>query len=146
MADIQFKIFKMYPMEEILDGKMTFAEARKYMDEHASHDRPVCYRAFNPYNHQWYSGELQYCGGRKVYDNLGLLYILDPDYRNMWRPGQCTWYLWEVSEGRKFIQSYNSNEMAEMVRTRRQEIGDEERLFEEGDKKVYVVEPCDVKI
>ena len=72
-------------MEQLFDGMMTFTEARKFMDEHASYERRVGFKVFNDLLNCWQDFKDSYHGGRKVYDNHGDLYIIDQDYRNMWK-------------------------------------------------------------
>ena len=80
-----FMITKCCPKEQIFDGDMTFTEARKFMDEHASSDRRVVFKVYNDLTYKWEDGGDSYYGNRNVYDNHGQHYIIDPDYRNMWK-------------------------------------------------------------
>ena len=64
---------------------MTFTEARKFMDENATYERRVVFKVFNDALNQWQDFRDSYHGNRKVYDHNGDLYIIDPDYRNMWK-------------------------------------------------------------
>ena len=135
-----FKISRYCPQEEIFDGMMTFTEARKFMDENASFERRVGYKVFNDMLNRWEDFGDSYHGGRKVYDKKGNLNIIDPDYRHMWSPEACGWYVWEVSRGRRFIISLGTKEKAEDVCARYQKI-----YNSESDPKQYVVEPSDVE-
>ncbi len=85
MEKHHFKITRYCPTEELFNGMMTFTEARKFMDEHASYERRVGFMVFNDLLNRWENfKEEAYHGDRKVWDK-GELYILDPDYRNMWK-------------------------------------------------------------
>lgn len=133
-----FKIYKYCPKEEIFDGIMTYTEARKFMDENATFERRVSFEVFDELRNRWENFGDSYHGGRKVYNKEGNLYILDPDYRNMWRPEVCRWYIWEVSEGRLFITSMDTKEKAEscckiMLQT-------------SYGNMIYKVEPCDIEV
>lgn len=79
-----FIITRYCPKEQIFDGFMTFTEARKFMDEHASDERRVGFMVYNDLINKWQDFGDSYHGGRKVYDKHGQLNIIDPDYRNMW--------------------------------------------------------------
>ena len=92
---------------------MTFTEARKFMDENASFERRVGFQVFNERLNRWEDFGDSYHGGRKVYDKRGNLNIIDPDYRSMWSPWNCGWYIWEVSQGRRLIISLGTKEKAE---------------------------------
>lgn len=135
-----FKISKYNPRELIFDGEMTFTEARRYMDEHADFERRVGFEVFNDATNEWERFDDSYHGGRKVYDK-GDLYIIDPDYRSMWSPESCGWYIWEVSKGRRFIMSLGTKERAEEVCARFQKW-----YNYESDPRQYIVEPSDVKV
>lgn len=136
---LHFKISKYCPEEEIFNGIMTFTEARKFMDENASFERRVGYKVYNDMLNRWEDFKDSYHGGRKVYDKNGDLYIIDPDYRDMWRPEACEWYVWEVSRGRQFIISLDTKEKAEEVCARYQKI-----YNYESDPRQYIVEPSDI--
>ena len=80
-----FIITRYCPKEQLFAGMMTFTEARKFMDEHASYERRVGFKVFNELRNTWEDfRDIAYHGGRKVYDN-GELYIIDPDYRHIWK-------------------------------------------------------------
>ena len=64
---------------------MTFTEARRFMDENASDERRVSFKIFNDSIGKWQDFGDCYHGGRKVYDKEGQLYMMDIDYRNMWK-------------------------------------------------------------
>ena len=138
-----FIITRYCPMEQLFDGMMTFTEARKFMDEHASFERRVGFKVFNElYNNgsgRWEDFKDSYHGGRKVYDNKGYLYILDPDHRGMWKPEDQAWHLWFVrNDGtRMFIQSFKSEEQANKRR---------DYLTADWKEGTYIVEPSDIKI
>lgn len=134
-----FRIYRYCPKEQIFDGEMTFTEARKFIDENASFERRVGFEVFNDNLNRWESFKDSYHGGRKVWDN-GQLYIIDPDYGDMWKPENCRWYIWEVSKGRRFIISVSTKERAEELCARYQKWYDYE-----SDHRQYIVEPCDVK-
>ena len=119
---------------------MTFTEARKFMDENATFERRVGFEVFNDALNRWEKFDDSYHGGRKVWDK-GELYIIDPDYRNMWKAENCGWYIWEVSRGRRFIISLGTKEKAEEVCARYQKWYDYE-----SDHRQYIVEPSDVQI
>lgn len=136
-----FKITRYCPKEEIFDGMMTFTEARKFMDENATFERRVGFEVFNDELNRLEDFGDSYHGGRKVYDKKGNLYIIDPDYRNMWLAENCGWYVWEVSQGRRFIISLGTKERAEDVCALCQKWYDHE-----GDHRQYIVEPSDVQI
>ena len=138
MNQEHFKIFKYCPKEEIFDGMMTFTEARKFMDNNATNERRIDFQVFNETLNRWEKFGDCYHGGRKVYIG-GVLFIIDPDYRNMWLAEHCGWYVWEVSKKRRFIISLSSKEKAEEVCERLQ------KWYEyESDHKKYSVEPSDV--
>ena len=139
MARHHFKISRYCPKEEIFDGMMTFTEARKFMDENATFERRVGFQVFNELLNRWEDLGDSYHGGRKVY-NKGELYIIDPDYRNMWKADTCRWHIWEVSEGRRFVISVATKEQAEELCARYQSWYDAEKS---GRK--YIVEPSDIK-
>jgi hypothetical protein len=134
-----FKITRYCPREEIFDGMMTFAEAHKFMDEHASFERRVGFQVFNDKMNRWEDFGDSYHGGRKVYDKRGNLNIIDPDYRSMWSPWNCGWYIWEVSQGRRFIISLGTKEKAEEACKKYQEWHDSC-----NDGLRFVVEESDV--
>lgn len=64
---------------------MTFTEARKFMDENATFERRVGFKVFNDMRNRWEDYGDSFHGGRKMYDKKGDLYIIDSDYRNMWK-------------------------------------------------------------
>lgn len=134
-----FKISRYCPKEIIFDGEMTFTEAHKFMDEHASFERRVGYEVFNDTFNRWETYGISYHGGRKVYDKKGQLFILDPDYRGMWLPESQQWHLWCITpDGSKvFCQSYKSEERAS-----------EHRDFLQAgrDEYQYIVEPSDIDL
>ena len=138
-----FKISRYCPKEEIFDGMMTFTEARKFMDENATFERRVGFKVFNQiYNNgsgRWEDYKDAYHGGRKVYDNKGELYILDPDYSGMWRPESQAWHLWFVKNDgtRNFIKSFATEEQANNLRN---------FLTADWKEGQYIVEPSDIKI
>ena len=136
-----FIITRYCPTEQLFDGMMTFTEARKFMDEHASFERRVGFKVFNDAMNSWEDFKDSYHGGRKVYDKKGDLYIIDPDYKSMWRPEACRWYIWEVSQGRRFIISLGTKERADEVCAKYQKWYDYET-----DHRKYIVEPSDIKI
>lgn len=140
-----FIITRYCPMEQLFDGMMTFTEARKFMDENASFERRVGFKVFNAlFNNgsgRWEDFKDSYHGGRKVYDKKGDLYIIDPDYKSMWRPEACRWYIWEVSNGRRFIISLGTKERADEVCAKYQKWYDYE-----NDHRQYIVEPSDINI
>lgn len=118
---------------------MTFTEARKFMDEHASFERRVGFKVFNDAMNRWEDFKDSYHGGRKVYDNKGYLYILDPDHSGMWKPEDQAWHLWFVRNDstRIFVQSFKTEEQANKRRD----------FLQEGRKEYkYVVEPSDIDI
>lgn len=80
-----FKVYRYCPKEQIFDGMMTFTEARRFADQHASDERRVDYEVFNEAMHRWERMDSVFIGGRKVYDRQGDLYTIDADYRNMWK-------------------------------------------------------------
>lgn len=134
-AKHHFIITRYCPKEQIFDGEMTWTQAHRFMDEHATNERRVGFKVFNEMLSRWEDFGDAYHGGRKVYDKGGELYILDPDYRSQWRPQACGWYVWEVSQGRSFVMSVGTKERAERIR-------DDCQSFN-PDKK-YIVEPADV--
>lgn len=136
-----FKIARYCPKEEIFDGMMTFTEARKFMDENATFERRVGFQVFNDKMNRWEDFGDSYHGGRKVYDKKGNLNIIDPDYRNMWSPENCGWYVWEVSQGRRFIISLGTKEKADEVCKKYQEQHDSC-----GSGLRFVVEESDVRV
>ena len=134
-----FIITKYCPIEQIFDGEMTFTQAHKFMDEHASFERRVGYQVFDDYLHKWLDFKDSYHGGRKVYDNKGYLYILDPDYREMKKPESQAFHLWFVrnDETRRFVQSFSTKKKAEKWR---------DFLNADWKEGAYIVEPSDIKI
>lgn len=137
----QFIITKYCPREEIFRGEMTFTEARWFMDENATFERRVGFEVFNDATNRWENLGYSYHGGRKVYDKNGDLYIIDPDYKDMWLPEACGWYIWEVSKGRRFIISVGTKERADKLCAMYQKWYD----FED-DHRQYIVELCDINI
>jgi len=135
----QFIITRYCPREEIFRGEMTFTEARKFMDENASFERRVGFEVFNDAAGRWENLGDSYIGGRKVYDKKDDLYIIDPDYKDMWRPEACRWYIWEVTNGRRFIISLGTKEKADEVCAKFQKWYDYET-----DHRQYIVEPCEI--
>lgn len=133
----QFIITKYCPREEIFRGEMTFTEARKIMDENATNERRVGFKVFNDAMGRWEDFQDSYHGGRKVYDKQGDLYIIDPNYKGMWKPEEQQWHLWYITpDGRKmFCQSFKTEEQANKRRDFLQAIGDENR---------YIVEKTDI--
>ena len=136
-----FKITRYCPKEEIFDGMMTFTEARKFMDEHASFERRVGFQVFNDMLNRWEDFGDSYHGGRKGYDKKGNLYILDPDYKHMWHPEACGWDIWEVSNGRRFVISLGTKERADDLCKKFQKY-----YGSCGDGRRYVVEESDVRV
>lgn len=135
----QFIITRYCPAEEIFRGEMTFTEARRFMDENASFERRVGFEVFNDAAGRWERfKDVAYHGGRKVYEK-GDLYILDPNYRGMWKPESQQWHLWCITpDGRKmFCQSFKTEEQANSRREYLQ-VGREEYQ--------YIVEPSDINI
>lgn len=134
-----FIITKYCPMEQLFDGMMTFTEAHKFMDEHASFERRVGYKVFDENLSKWLDFKDSYHGGRKVYDNRGILNILDPDYREMWKPESQAFHLWFVrnDETRIFIQSFENEEQANKRR---------DYLTADWKEGTYIVEPTDINI
>lgn len=134
-----FIITRYCPMEQLFDGMMTFTEARKFMDENASFERRVGFKVFNDAMNRWEDFKDSYHGGRKVYDNKGYLYILDPDHRGMWKPEDQAWHLWFVKNDgtRKFVQSFKTEEQANKRR---------DYLTADWKEGTYIVEPSDIKI
>ena len=113
-----FKIYRYCPKEQIFDGEMTFQEAHRFCDAHATTERRVNYEVFNDAMHRWESYGDTYHGGRKVYDKKGELYILDPDYRNMWKPESQRFHLWRFNPdgSYRFVQSFSTVEQAQKRR------------------------------
>ncbi len=138
--EYQFIITRYCPREIIFRGKMTFTEARKFMDKNATFERRVSFEVYNDTMNRWEDFKDTYHGGRKMYDKRGDLYIIDPDYKDMWRPEFCRWYIWEVSNGRRFIISLGTKEKADEVCAKYQKW-----YNYENDHRQYVVEPCDIK-
>lgn len=134
-----FIITRYCPMEQLFDGMMTFTEARKFMDEHASFERRVGFKVFDNYLCKWQDFKDSFHGGRKVYDNKGYLYILDPDYRAMWKPEEQTWHLWFVGNDgtQMFIQSFKTEEASKKWR---------DFLTADWKDGTYIVKPSDIKI
>lgn len=134
-----FIITRFCPMEQLFDGMMTFTEARKYMDEHASFECRVGFKVFNDLMCKWQSFNDSYHGGRKVYDKKGTLFILDPDYGGMWKLEDQVWHLWFVENNgtRIFIQSFKTEEQA---------IKRRDYLIANRNEGIYIVEPSDIKI
>jgi len=134
-----FIITRYCPTEQLFDGMMTFTEARRFMDEHASFERRVGFKVFDNYLRKWQDFKNSYHGGRKVYDNKGYLYILDPDHRGMRKPEDQAWHLWFVrNDGtRIFIQSFKTEEQANKRR---------DYLTADWKEGTYIVEPSDIKI
>lgn len=132
-----FIITRYCPTEQLFDGVMTFSEAHKFMDERASFERRVGYKVFNDFIHRWEDFKDSYHGGRKVYDNSGNIYILDPDYRSMRKPDSQMWHLWyEKQNGeRTFIQSFGNLEKANARR---------DYLTADWIEGAYIVEPSDI--
>lgn len=114
MEKYHFKISIYCPKVEIFNGMMTFQEAHKFMDEHASFERRVGFQVFNEKKTCWENFKYSYHGGRKVYGKEGDLYVLDPDYKAMWKPENQAWHLWFVrNDGtRMFVQSFKTEEQA----------------------------------
>jgi len=134
-----FIIMRYCPTEQLFDGMMTFTEARRFMDENATFERRVGYKVFNDNICKWQDFKDTYHGGRKVYDKEGQLYILDPDYRNMWWPEYQAWHLWFVkTDGtRIFLQSFKYEEQANKRR---------DYLMFDWIEGTYVVEPSDIDV
>ena len=127
--------------EKIFDGVMTYAAARRFMDEHASDERPVGFEVFNDIRNRWEDFGDRYHGGRKVYDKDGLLYVIDPDYMAMWRVEDCRWYVWEVvSDGREFVMSFGSMKEAASYIDCLHEMED----LSHSQRREYVVDPVNV--
>lgn len=139
MQKYHFIITRYCPVELLFDGMMTFTEARKFMDEHASFERRVGFKVFNDAINRWENFKDSYHGGRKVYDTKGNLYILDPDYSEMWKPEDQALQLWFVrNDGtRIFIQSFKTESQAHKWR---------EYLTADWKEGAYIVEPSDIKI
>lgn len=134
-----FKIYRYCPKEQIFDGEMTFQEAHRFCDEHATFERRVNYEVFNEAMHRWENYKDTYHGGRKVYDKKGELYILDPDYRSMWAPESQRCHLWCVRPdgSRTFVQSFATAEQAD---------GRRDFLQKGNGEYRYTVEPSDIEI
>lgn len=134
-----FIITRYCPMEQIFDGMMTFTEARKFMDEHASFERRVGFKVFNNYLCEWQDFKDSFHGGRKVYDNKGCLYILDPDYRRMRMPECQAWHLWYYrnDDTRIFIRSFRTEEAANIWR---------DFLAADWKEGIYIVKPSDIEV
>ena len=134
-----FVITKYCPIEQLFDGMMTFTEAHKFMDENASFERRVGFKVFNDATNKWEDFKDSFHGGRKVYDKKGVLYILDPDFRNMWKPEAAAWHLWFIKNdgSRLFVQSFGAKEQA---------INRRDFLAARWKEGVYIVEPSDIKI
>lgn len=134
-----FIITKYCPMEQIFDGMMTFTEAHKFMDEHASFERRVGYKVFDDNLSKWLDFKDSYHGGRKMYDKRGKLYILDPDYREMWEPESQAFHLWFVrNDGtRIFVQSFENEKQANRRR---------DYLTADWKEGTYIVKPTDINI
>ncbi len=134
-----FIITRYCPTEQLFDGMMTFTEAHKFMDENASFERRVGFKVYNDLMRRWENYKDSYHGGRKVYDNFGNLWILDPDYQNMWKPESQLWQLWfEKPDGsRMFLQSFATEEQANARR---------EYLSSDCIEGTYIVEPSDINI
>lgn len=109
-----YKIYQYCPKELIFEGEMTFPEAHRFCDEHATSERRVSYEVFNDIMNRWEKYGDTYHGGRKVYDKKGELYILDPDYRNMWKPEAQRYHLWRFNPDGSylFVQSFATEEKA----------------------------------
>ena len=133
-----FIITRYCPMEQLFDGMMTFTEAHKFMDENATFERRVGFEVFNDAMNRWETFNDSYHGGRKVYDKKGQLYIIDPDYRNMWIPDSQAWHLWLIKNDgtQMFIQSFETEKQANKRR-------DFLNGWHEG---TYIVKPSDIKI
>ena len=137
----RFIITKYCPTEQIFNGEMTFTEARRFMDENACFDRRVGFKVFDNAMNRWEDIGLSFHGGRKVYDKTGDLFIIDPDYREMWRFDNGRWYIWEIRNGRRFIMSLSTKAKAEYVCSWFQNYSD----IRNGQRQ-YVVEQCDIDI
>lgn len=133
-----FVITRYCPMEQLFDGMMTFTEARKFMDEHASFERRIGFKVFDNSQNKWQDFKDSYHGERKVYDNKGYLYILDPGYRDMKKPEDQAWHLWFIrNDGTQmFIQSFKTEEAANKWR---------DFLTADWKKGTYIVKPSDIK-
>lgn len=134
-----FIITRYCPTEQLFDGILTFKEARKFMDNNASYERRVGFKVFNDLMNRWEDFNDSYHGGRKVYDNKGNLYILDPDYSGMWNTEDQAWHLWFVNNKglRKFVQSFTTEEQAYKWR---------DYLNADWKDGTYIVEPTDIII
>ena len=134
-----FIITRYSPTEQLFDGMMSFTEARKFMDEHASFERRVGFKVFNEYLSKWQDFKDTFYGGRKVYDKKGDLYILDPNYRGRKKPEPQAWHLWfERNDGmRIFLQSFKTEEQAK----KRCDF-----LTADWQEGTYIVAPSDIKI
>lgn len=137
-AKIHIIITRYCPTEQLFDGMMTSTEARRFMDENASFERRVGFKMYNEHLCKWEDFGDSYHGGRKVYDKNGQLYIIDPDYRNMWSPECQAWHLWFVRPDgtRMFVQSFKTEEHA----NRRRDF-----LTSDWQEGTYIVEPSDIK-
>lgn len=113
-----FRISRYCPKEQIFDGEMTFQEAHRFCDGHATTERRVNYEVFNEAVLRWENYGDTYHGGRKVYDKKGELYILDPDYRSMWKPESQRFHLWCYNPDgiSRFVQSFSTVEQAKKRR------------------------------
>lgn len=134
-----FIIKKYCPIEQLFDGMMSFTEAHKFMDLHANFERRVGFEVFNDATNRWEDFKDSYHGGRKVYNKEGELYILDPNYRGMWKPEAQAWHLWFIKNdgSRLFVQSF---------KTENQAINKRDFLAADWKEGVYIVEPSDIKI
>lgn len=134
-----FIITRYCPKEQLFDGMMTFNEAHKFMDKNASCERRVGFKVFNDAMNRWEDFKYSYHGGRKVYDDEGYLYILDPDYREMWKPENQAWHIWFVGNDGKqmFIQSFKTEEAANWWR---------DFIAADWKEGTYIVRPSDIKI
>lgn len=110
-----FIIEQYCPREVLFDGDLSFSDAHRLMDEKATPLRRVGYKVFNDHTLKWEDFNDSYHGNRKVYDNHGQLYVLDPDYRNMWLPENQRFHLWFVpKQGNKvFIMSFPTEQKAQ---------------------------------
>lgn len=134
-----FIITRYCPKEELFDGMLSFTEAHKFMDLHASFERRVGFKVFNEATNRWEDFKVSYHGGRKVYDRKGDLFILDPDYREMRKPETQAWHLWFIKNdgSRLFVQSF---------KTEGQAIKQRDILAADWKEGEYFVEPSDIKI
>lgn len=136
-------IIKRYcPTEELFKGEMTFTEAHKFMDEHATPERRVGYIVFNEWLGKWEDFKDAYHGGRKVYDHKGQLYILKPNYAGMDLPEMQQWHLCFIDEAgeNRFLQSFATKEKAN---ARCQFLQGCANIMYDGVK--YVVKPSDIQ-